>query len=171
MSGEIAASAYASEGRSATELVDDAERRVFEIAEQGKRTGSGFVPLRDVLGATIDRLDMLHQSQGQLTGVSSGYTDLDKMTAGLQPGDLVIVAGRPSMARRRSRSNPNTRAIANQTTGACSAWKCRANSAFRMISSIVSRRPEPSAHRHVRDEDWAASTARLAQMRTRRLHR
>jgi len=99
VSGEIAASAYDSEGRPAAELVDEAERRVFEIAEQGRRTGSGFVALRDVLGDTIDRLDMLHQNQGQLTGVSTGYHDLDRMTAGLQPGDLVIIAGRPSMGK------------------------------------------------------------------------
>ena len=64
VSGEIAASAYDSEGRPAKDLVDDAERRVFQIAEAGRRTGSGFVPLRDILGATIDRLDMLHQSPG-----------------------------------------------------------------------------------------------------------
>src|SRR5512137_2348037 len=94
---ELSASAYDSEGRTATELVDEAERRVFEIAEQGRRSGSGFVPIREVLGATIDRLDMLHQNQGQLTGVSTGYHDLDRMTAGLQPGDLIVVAGRPSM--------------------------------------------------------------------------
>jgi len=72
VSGEIAASAYDSEGRSAAELVSEAERRVFEIAESGRRTGSGFVPLHDVLGDAIDRLDLLQQNQGQITGVGTG---------------------------------------------------------------------------------------------------
>jgi replicative DNA helicase len=168
VSGEIAASAYESEGRSATELVDDAERRVFEIAEQGRRTGSGFVPLRDVLGATIDRLDLLHQSQGALTGVSSGYTDLDKMTAGLQPGDLIIVAGRPSMGKTTLALNmAEHAAIANQTPVAVFSMEMsREQLAFRMISSIG--RVDQG---HLRtgmfgDEDWARINSAIAQMRT-----
>jgi replicative DNA helicase len=168
VSGEIAASAYESEGRSATELVDDAERRVFEIAEQGRRTGSGFIPLRDVLGATIDRLDMLHQSQGALTGVSSGYTDLDKMTAGLQPGDLIIVAGRPSMGKTTLALNiAEHAAIANQTPVAVFSMEMsREQLAFRMISSIG--RVDQG---HLRtgmfgDEDWARINSAIAQMRT-----
>ena len=61
--GEIAASAYDPEGRDASEIVDEAERRVFEIAESGNKAGSGFVPLKDELGTVIDRLDMLHQNK------------------------------------------------------------------------------------------------------------
>jgi replicative DNA helicase len=168
VSGEIAASAYESEGRSAAELVDEAERRVFEIAEQGRRTGSGFLPLRDVLGATIDRLDLLHQSQGALTGVSSGYTDLDRMTAGLQPGDLVIVAGRPSMGKTTLALNiAEHAAIANNVPVAVFSMEMsREQLAFRMISSIG--RVDQG---HLRtgmfgDEDWARINSAIAQMRT-----
>ena len=60
VSGEIAGSAYENEGKPAAELVDEAERRIFQIAEKGRKLGSGFVPVRDVLGATIDRLDLVH---------------------------------------------------------------------------------------------------------------
>src|SRR5690606_35111134 len=97
--GEIAASAYEPEGRDAGEILDQAERRVFEIAESRNKTGSGFVPLRNDLGAVIDRLDMLAQNKGQLTGLPTGFTRLDEMTAGLQKGDLIVVAGRPSMGK------------------------------------------------------------------------
>src|SRR5690606_18422753 len=97
--GEIAASAYEPEGREVGEIVDAAERRVLEIAESRNRTGSGFVPLRNDLGAIIDRLDMLAQNKGQLTGLSTGFTRLDEMTAGLQKGDLIVIAGRPSMGK------------------------------------------------------------------------
>jgi replicative DNA helicase len=168
VSGEIAGSAYLSEGRPATELVDEAERRVFEIAEKGRRTGSGFVPLRDVLGATIDRLDMLHQSQGQLTGISSGYMELDRMTAGLQPGDLIIVAGRPSMGKTTLALNiAEHAAIAqNKAVAVFSMEMSREQLAFRMISSIG--RVDQS---HMRtgmfgDEDWARINSAIAQMKT-----
>ena len=168
VSGEIAATAYENEGRTATELVDDAERRVFEIAEQGRRSGSGFVPLRDVLGATIDRLDLLHQTQGQLTGVSTGYNDLDRMTAGLQPGDLVIIAGRPSMGKTTLALNiAECAAIShNVPVAVFSMEMSREQLAFRMISSLG--RVDQS---HLRtgmfgDEDWARINSAIAQMRS-----
>ena len=167
VSGEIAASAYESEGRPARELVDDAERRVFEIAESGRRTGSGFVPLRDILGATIDRLDMLHQNQGQLTGVATGYTDLDRMTAGLQPGDLVIVAGRPSMGKTTLALNiaENAAISANVPVAVFSMEMSREQLSMRMISSLG--RVDQS---HLRtgmfgDEDWARINGAIAQMK------
>ena len=97
--GEIAALATTTDGRGATELVDEAERKVFAIAESGQRRGSGFVSLKAILPGTIDRLDLLYNSTGDITGVSTGFPDFDKMTAGLQPGDLVIIAGRPSMGK------------------------------------------------------------------------
>ena len=168
VSGEIAASAYESEGRTAKELVDGAEQLVFAIAEQGRRTSSGFVPLRDVLGATIDRLDMLHQSQGQLTGVSTGYTDLDRMTAGLQPGDLVIVAGRPSMGKTTLALNiaENAAIAAGTAVAVFSMEMSREQLSLRMISSLG--RVDQS---HLRtgmfgDEDWARINSAIAQMKS-----
>ena len=97
--GEISASALDTRGRAPGELVEEAERRVFEIAERGTRSRGGFQSVKDVLPQTIDRIDMLHQNPGAFTGVPTGYTELDRMTAGLQPGDLVIIAGRPSMGK------------------------------------------------------------------------
>jgi replicative DNA helicase len=168
VSGEIAASAYDSEGRPAKDLVDDAERRVFQIAEAGRRTGSGFVPLRDILGATIDRLDMLHQSQGQLTGVATGYNDLDRMTAGLQPGDLVIVAGRPSMGKTTLALNiaENAAIAGNTPVAVFSMEMSREQLSMRMISSLG--RVDQSHLRTGRfgDEDWARINSAIAQMKT-----
>ena len=73
---------------------------------------------------------MLHQNQGQLTGVSTGYDDLDRMTAGLQPGDLIIVAGRPSMGKTTFALNIAENAAISRRTrrSPCSRWKCRASS-------------------------------------------
>jgi replicative DNA helicase len=168
VSGEVAASAYDSEGRTATELVDEAERRVFEIAEQGRRTGSGFVPIRDVLGATIDRLDMLHQNQGQLTGVSTGYNDLDRMTAGLQPGDLIIVAGRPSMGKTTFALNiaENAAISSNTPVAVFSMEMSREQLTMRMISSLGRVDQSHLRTGNFGDEDWARINSAIAQMKS-----
>jgi replicative DNA helicase len=137
--GEIAASAYDPEGREAGEIVDEAERRVFAIAESRNKTGSGFVPLKDELGKVIDRLDMLHQNSGSLTGVSTGFSKLDEMTAGLQKGDLVVIAGRPSMGKTTFALNIAENAAfgpAKAKVGVFSMEMSREQLAFRMISSL-----------------------------------
>jgi len=168
VSGEVAASAYESEGRTAADLVDEAERRVFEIAEQGRRTGSGFVPLHDILGATIDRLDLLQQSQGQLTGVSTGYHDLDTMTAGLQPGDLIIVAGRPSMGKTTLALNiaENAAIGAGIPVAVFSMEMSRDQLAMRMISSLGRVDQSHLRTGNFGDEDWARINGAIAQMKT-----
>ena len=172
VSGEIAASAYGSEGRPATELVDEAERRVFEIAEQGRRSGSGFVPLRDILGATIDRLDMLHANQGQLTGVSTGYDDLDRMTAGLQPGDLIIIAGRPSMGKTTLALNiaENAAIAANTPVAVFSMEMSREQLSMRMVSSLGRVDQSHLRTGNFGDEDWARINGAIAQMKTAPLY-
>ncbi len=97
--GEIAGVAFATEGRPLAEIIDEAERRVFEIAERRSRRGQGFRPVRALLKETVDRLDQLQRSKSHVTGLPTGITDLDERTAGLQPGDLIIIAGRPSMGK------------------------------------------------------------------------
>jgi replicative DNA helicase len=162
----IAANAYRPEGRQIAELVDEAERRVFEIAERGQRRGSGFVPVRDVLPATIDRLDMLHQSQGSITGLSSGFTKLDEFTAGLQPGDLIIIAGRPSMGKTSFALNigENVALGHGKSTAVFSMEMSVEQLALRMISSLG--RVDQSHLRNGRfaDEDWPRINGAIQQM-------
>lgn len=95
----IADIAFNPEGRRSEELLDEAERRVFEIAEQGARARQGFAPLRDLLTQAVDRIDMLHERDDPITGLPTGYNDFDELTSGLQAGDLVIIAARPSMGK------------------------------------------------------------------------
>ncbi len=94
----IAESAFNAQGRSITELLDNAERSVFSIADQSS-SGSGPVNVREYLAKTMDKIDTLFHSNSAITGMPSGYNDLDEMTSGLQPSDLIIVAGRPSMGK------------------------------------------------------------------------
>ncbi|HEX5313331.1 MAG TPA: replicative DNA helicase [Gammaproteobacteria bacterium] len=97
--GEIAGSAYATDGRSLAEIIDEAERRVFEIAERGERRNRGFRKINELLSVTVDRLEELQNSKSHITGLPTGLADLDERTAGLQAGELIIIAGRPSMGK------------------------------------------------------------------------
>ncbi len=96
---EISDSGFDTEGREVNELLDVAETKVFKIAEQGAKGQKGFEPIKDLLSKAVDRITELHENQNALTGVSSGFADLDEMMSGLQPADLIIVAGRPSMGK------------------------------------------------------------------------
>lgn len=98
VSSEISGDAFNPDGRESKELLDDAERKVFAIAEQGVKQG-GPQTMKPLLTKVVDRIDALYSSDSDLTGLSSGFVDLDGMTSGLQDSDLVIVAGRPSMGK------------------------------------------------------------------------
>ncbi|MDX1693058.1 MAG: replicative DNA helicase [Ketobacteraceae bacterium] len=98
VSNEVAESAFDPQGRSTHELLDAAERKVFAIAEQGAKKG-GPQGIKSILKSTVDKIDELFSNDEALTGLSTGFTDLDEMTSGLQPSDLVIVAARPSMGK------------------------------------------------------------------------
>ena len=98
---EITESAYSPAGRSAANLLDEAEARVFEIAEEGARGKQGFVDIQPLLKEVVERIELLYSrdNPSEVTGIASGFYDLDQKTSGFQPGDLIIVAGRPSMGK------------------------------------------------------------------------
>src|SRR6266567_2670260 len=99
--GEIADTAYNPLGRSVREVLDQAETKVFEIAEHGARGQQGFQDIRPLLTQVVERIEFLYNrdNPSDVTGVPTGFTDLDRMTSGLQEGDLIVVAGRPSMGK------------------------------------------------------------------------
>ena len=154
---EISGSAFGTEGRSAAELVDEAERRVFDIAERGARAGAGFRSLKEILPLAVDRIDLLHQSDGDISGVSTGYNEFDKLTTGLQGGDLIIIAGRPSMGKTTLALNiaENAAIGAKVPTAIFSMEMPSQQLAFRMISSLG--RVDQTHLRTGRfpDEDWS----------------
>ena len=96
---EIADAAYTPNGREARQLLDEAEKKVFDIAEMGRKQGQGFLSMSGLLSDVMTRLDELSKNPSAVTGVATGFVDLDEKTSGMQPGDLVIVAGRPSMGK------------------------------------------------------------------------
>ncbi len=98
VSNDIAGSAFHPEGRNVSELLDEAETKVFAIAEQTHRD-SGPEAISDLLAKAVAKVDKLYHTKDAITGLSTGFTDLDSLTSGLQEADLVIVAGRPSMGK------------------------------------------------------------------------
>lgn len=95
---EIADSGFNPEGRKSGELLDEAERLIMQISEQGSK-GGGPQDVNPLLQKALGRIEELFNSGGDITGLTTGFADLDGMTSGLQPSDLVIVAGRPSMGK------------------------------------------------------------------------
>ncbi|KUM05115.1 replicative DNA helicase [Chromobacterium subtsugae] len=98
---EIAEAAYSPMGRDASQLLDEAEGKVFQIAESTAKSKQGFLEMPGLLKEVVERIDMLYSRDNpdEVTGIPTGFVDLDAKTSGLQPGDLIIVAGRPSMGK------------------------------------------------------------------------
>jgi len=164
--GQIASSVFEGGGRPANELVDEAERRVFEIAERGARSRAGFQSVKEILPATVDRLDALHQSPGQLTGVTTGFTDLDRMTTGLQPGDLVVIAGRPSMGKTTLAVNiAENAAVGRKVPAAIFSMEMSSEQVtLRMISSLGRVNQTRLRTGQCSDEDWSRINGAIAQL-------
>lgn len=96
---EITSSAYSTDGRKSQTLLEEAERLVFAIADKGSRRGTGFVAVQETLKEAMEKIEELNALEGEITGIPTGYKDFDRLTAGLQPSDLIIVAGRPAMGK------------------------------------------------------------------------
>ena len=134
----IVTNALEPEGREAREIVDEAERAVFDIAERGSRGKLGYVSVKSVLPAVVNRIDELYHAKGSMTGVPTGFKELDKETLGLQPGDLIIVAGRPSMGKTTLAVNmAENAALGSGKSVAIFSMEMSAESlTLRMISSL-----------------------------------
>jgi len=158
---EISGSGYQTEGRSTEELLDNAERKVFEIAEQGARGKKGFVAIKDLLVKAVDRIDELFQQDNPITGVPTGWDKFDEQTSGLQKGDLVIVAGRPSMGKTTFAMNIAEHAAikAGAPTAVFSMEMPGEQLAMRMLSSLGRIDQHKVRTGKLDDDDWPRLTS------------
>ncbi|MCA1799323.1 MAG: replicative DNA helicase [Xanthomonadaceae bacterium] len=154
--GEIADSAFRPEGRSAGELVEEAERSVFEIAERGSRGRKIFEPLKDLLARAVDRIDELFHSDTHITGVPTGFSRFDDLTSGLQKGDLVIIAGRPSMGKTSFAMNIAEHAAIKEKipTAVFSMEMPGEQLALRLISNLGRVNQSKIRNGRFADDDW-----------------
>ena len=98
-SDEIAAEAFNTKGRPVAQILDEAEQKIFKIGEEGSRLRQGFQSMDQLISDLLGRVDEMSKNPDDITGVPSGFSDFDEMTSGLQPGDLIVLAARPSMGK------------------------------------------------------------------------
>jgi replicative DNA helicase len=160
----IAGSAFAPEGRDTSALLDNAEKLVFDIAEHGSRGKRGFRSISDLSCGAVDRIDKLFQQDNPITGVPTGFDDLDRMTAGLQPSDLVIVAGRPSMGKTTLAVNfAENAAIKHQLPVAIFSMEMPGEQlALRMMSSLGHIDQHKIRTGRLEDDDWPRLTSAVS---------
>jgi replicative DNA helicase len=164
----ITASVFSDDGLSATDLVDRAEARVFEIAEQGTRLGSGAVRVSALLPPLIDKIDEWHTNPDKLRGLATGFTDFDKKTGGLRPGDLIIIAGRPSMGKTTLAVNiAEFAAVSPETKASVAIFSMEMPSeqlVTRMLASIGHVPLNSIRSGRISDDDWVRITAATHQL-------
>ncbi|MGB5234342.1 MAG: replicative DNA helicase [Candidatus Macondimonas sp.] len=158
---DIAQSGYDPQGREVSELIDAAERQVFQIADAGLRNKQGFVPIRRLLTEALDKIDILFQSDNPITGLGTGLVDFDEKTAGLQPGDLVVIAGRPSMGKTSFAMNlAEHAAIRDKVPTAIFSMEMPGQQlAMRMISSLGRIDQSKVRTGRLSDTDWPRITS------------
>jgi len=161
---EIASSGFQPEGREASELLDGAERLVFNIADQLKRGKGGTLGIKDLLVRALDRIDELYQRDDNITGLATGFSRLDDMTSGLQRGDLVIVAGRPSMGKTAFALNcAEHAAIKDKAVVAIFSMEMPGDQlAMRMMSSLGRIDQHKVRTGKLSDDDWPRLTSAVS---------
>lgn len=160
---EIAGSAYRHSGNS-RELLELAEQQVFRIAESGARGRQGFVSMRDAVRQALELINERYSRQGELTGVPTGFTDLDAKTTGLQPSDLIILAARPSMGKTALALNIAEYAAAktNKAVAVFSMEMSVSQLTLRLLSSLGRISAEHLRTGRIDDLEWPRVTSAVS---------
>lgn len=171
---EIAASALNPAGRDTKQILDEAESRVFRIAEEGARGRQGFFEFQPLLTKVVERINELHEraNPSDVTGVPTGFADLDSKTAGLQPGDLIIVAGRPSMGKTALALNFGEHVAVDQgmPVAVFSMEMGASQLALRLLSSVGRLDQQRLRTGRLLDEDWPRLTNTIQKMQDAQLY-
>lgn len=162
---DIASAGFNPEGRSSEELVDEAERLIMQISESGQKAG-GPRGMAGLLKGAIDRIEELYNTGGDITGLTTGFIDLDRMTSGLQPSDLVIVAGRPSMGKTSFAMNliENAALVSDRPLMVFSMEMPAEQLVIRMLSSLGRIDQSRVRNGKLEQDDWpklASATEKL----------
>ena len=169
--GRINEAVFNPQNKPSEQVLDEAEQAIFEIAErQGKRLRK-YRPIADLIAEARDRVDMLSRQSSPITGLATGYTDFDRLTAGLQPADLIILAGRPSMGKSALAINIAEHvAIQGQKSVAVFSMEMPSEQlAMRMIGSLSRIDQQRLRTGKLADEDWPRLTSTVGVVRDARL--
>jgi len=166
--GAIAETAYNPLGRSAKTVLDEAEAKVLHIAEQGARGAQNFQEIGKLLATVVDRIETLYNrdNPSDVTGVPTGFVDLDRMTSGFQPGDLIIIAGRPSMGKTSLALNigENVALDTGMPVAVFSMEMGAAQLALRMIGSVGRLDQHKLRTGRLVAEDWDRLSTALGRL-------
>lgn len=171
---EIAGQAFNPQGKEVKQLLDEAESKIFAIAEEGARGAQGWKAIQPLLTEVVERIDELYSrdNQNDITGVPTGLVDLDKMTSGLQPGDLIIVAGRPSMGKTAFSLNigENVAIDSGLPVAVFSMEMGGAQLAMRMLGSVGRLDQSRLRIGKLNDDDWPRLTHAIQKMNDAQLY-
>jgi replicative DNA helicase len=171
---EISGNAFSPQGKEVKQMLDEAESKIFAIAEEGARGAQGWVAVQPLLTQVVERIDELYSrdNQSEITGVPTGFIDLDRMTSGLQPGDLVIVAGRPSMGKTAFSVNigENVAIDSGLPVAVFSMEMGGTQLAMRMLGSVGQLDQHRLRTGKLNDEDWPRLTHAIQKMNDAQLY-
>ncbi|MBI2790937.1 MAG: replicative DNA helicase [Gammaproteobacteria bacterium] len=167
----ITESAFDPQGRASAEILDEAEKKVFDIAERGVR-GSGPEAIRSIVSKTLDNIEKRFQDNTPITGIATGFTDFDRITTGMQPGDLIIVAGRPSMGKTIMGMNVAEHAAirSNKSVLVFSMEMPAESLALRMLSSLGRIDQNKLRTGKLMEEDWTRLTSAVGLLGNAKLY-
>ncbi|MCC7006596.1 MAG: replicative DNA helicase [Ottowia sp.] len=171
---EIATNAINPQGREVRQILDEAESKIFAIAEDGARGQQGFQEIQPLLGKVVERIDELYNrdNPNDITGVPTSFSDLDGMTSGLQPGDLIIVAGRPSMGKTALSLNIAEHVAVEQglPVAVFSMEMAATQLAMRMLGSVGRLDQHKLRTGRLADDDWPRLTHAIQKMNDAQLY-
>ncbi|HVQ06146.1 MAG TPA: DnaB-like helicase C-terminal domain-containing protein, partial [Burkholderiaceae bacterium] len=166
-SDEIATQAFNPQGKPVTQILDEAESRIFQIGEEGSRSKQGFIGIDKLVVELIDRVTELHENGAEeVTGVRTGFYDLDRYTAGLQKGDLLVLAARPSMGKTAFALNMAEHvAVREELPVLVFSMEMGASQlAVRMVGSLGRIDQQHLRTGALRDDEWTRLTEAVDQL-------
>ncbi len=171
-SDEISASAFSPKGRPVATILDEAEQKIFNIGEEGARTKQGFQAMDSLVVALLDRVQEMADNPNDVTGVPTGFYDLDRLTAGFQAGDLIVLAARPSMGKTALAINiaEHVALIEGLPVAVFSMEMGAAQLAVRIVGSIGRIDQSHLRTGKLTDEEWPRLTEAIEKLRTISLH-
>ena len=171
-SDEIATNAFNPRGRPVATILDEAEQKIFNIGEEGARTKQGFQAMESLVVKLLDRVQEMADNPNDVTGVPSGFYDLDRMTSGFQAGDLIVLAARPSMGKTALAINIAEHVALNEglPVAVFSMEMGAAQLAVRIVGSIGRIDQSHLRTGKLTDDEWPRLTEAIEKLRTISLH-
>ena len=171
-SDEIATNAFNTQGKPVPQILDEAEQKIFQIGEEGSRLKQGFQSMDQLAVILLDRVNQMADSPNDITGVPSGFVDFDKMTSGMQAGDLIVLAARPSMGKTALAINIAEHVALNEglPVAVFSMEMGASQLAIRIVGSIGRIDQQRLRTGKLNQEEWPRLTEAMEKLRNISLH-